>query len=98
MTIEDFDLSPEDNGWVYINNEYIMLLQDREDPYYALPKKMLIGCSCVRKCSARKCKKESMIGNACSRLTCTKCQCFKRRGRRIRSLKTLYCLQNARTI
>ena len=39
MTMEDFDLLPEDNGWVYNGNEFIMQLQSEDDPYYDLPKK-----------------------------------------------------------
>ena len=61
LTTEDFFEDPVTNGWNKSGNEFIMRLQDKEDPLYNLPKKILIGCSYQKKCVLCKCKKESAI-------------------------------------
>ena len=76
---DKFEECPKDYGWDFENNEYEIILNDKDDILYKIPKKMLISCSCQKaECKNCKCKKTAEIDFKCSPITCKKCKCFKR--------------------
>ena len=76
---EKFNEDPTDHGWVKgEDGKFSVQLQDESDPFYFLPRKLLISCSCKTECRKCKCKKEEKISGKCSMLTCKNCPCFRR--------------------
>ena len=58
LTCHGFKENPTSNGWLVKDGLYEIRLQDENDPFYKVPKDMMIFCSCKSKCTdCCKCKK-----------------------------------------
>ena len=73
MTDDTFFLNPSEHGWALLNSEYQIILQDEEDVFFNLPKKLMTSCACRHACKSCKCIKTMEIGNKCSRMLCKVC-------------------------
>ena len=85
-TEEGYQNDPINFGWIKNEEGYEIMLNDKEDLFYSLPKTLMTSCGCVKNpCKNCKCQKLKLKGRdgrdiqgRCARILCKKCTCFKR--------------------
>ena len=78
-TKNECTLDPLQFGWnVGKDGCYNVQLQDLDDPYFFLPKHMLMGCQCKKECSKNCGCSKDPHRKGCSEATCKFCACFLR--------------------
>ena len=78
-TKNECNLDPQHFGWQLGKDGcYEVQLQDLEDPYFFLPKHMLMGCQCKKECKKSCGCSKDPHRKCCSVATCKFCACFER--------------------
>jgi len=79
-TDSKFFMNPTEFGWYLSKDEkYEFQLQKESDPYFFLPKHLLLGCQCKNVCSKSCGCKKDPYRLTCALATCKFCSCFDRK-------------------